>query len=158
MNLFIVDDNPMVVIGLRQYLTTRFGDSLAISTFSSGETALEKLDGSTNIVILDYYLEGENGNEVLRSIKAVNPKTEVIMLSANENIGIAIESFRNGAADYVVKGDKAWKKVTSLVYKSLTYPLRIMVREFGINKYVGMFLLTFMAMGMCVFFALKFIS
>lgn len=157
LNLFIVDDNPLMALGLRNYLETRFGTGLKISIFVSGERALGKVDGDTNIVILDYFLEGENGNEVLKSIKRINPDTEVIMLSSNEDMGVAIDSFRNGATDYVIKGEKSWKKVGSLVYKIITYPLHIMVQEFGINKYIAMFLLTFIAMGIGVYFSLKYI-
>lgn len=155
LNLFIVDDNPLMVLGLRGYLESRFGTDLTISTFSSGAAALQKVDGDTNIVILDYFLEGESGNDVLRSIKKINPKTEVIMLSSNEDMGVAISAFRNGATDYVVKDAKSWKKITSIIYGIITYPLRIMVREFGINKYIAMFLLTFAAMGIGVFLAIK---
>ncbi|TND09401.1 MAG: response regulator receiver protein [Bacteroidetes bacterium] len=157
LNLFIVDDNEFMVTALRGYLDKRFGLDLNISIFYTGESALEKVDQDTNIVILDYYLEGENGNEVLKSIKKINPKTEVIMFSSNENIGIAIDAFRNGATDYVVKGEKSWKKITSLVYGIITYPVRILVREFGISKYIAMFLITFVLMGVAVCLALKFI-
>lgn len=157
-NLFIVDDNPLMVMGLRGYLENRFGSDLTISTFPTGASALEKVDGSTNIVILDYFLEGENGNDVLRSIKKINPDTEVIMLSSNEDMGIAIDAFRNGAKDYVVKGAKSWKKITSIVYDIITYPVRIMVKEFGLNKYIAMFLVTFVTMGLGVFFALKYMG
>ncbi len=157
LNLFIVDDNQLMVTGLKNYLQTRFGNNLAISTFYSGKSALEKVDADTSIVILDYFLEGENGNDVLKSIKQINPNTEVIMLSSNEDMGIAIDSFRNGATDYVIKGEKSWKKINSLVYKIITYPIRVMVKEFGINKYIAMFLLTFLVMGIGVLISLKFI-
>lgn len=156
LNLFIVDDNPLMVLGLRGYLESKFGADLTISTFSTGAAALQKVDSDTNIVILDYFLDGENGNNVLKSIKKINPKTEVIMLSSNEDMGVAISAFRNGATDYVVKGAKSWRKITSIVYGIITYPIRIMVKEFGVNKYIAMFLLTFVTMGIGVYLAIKF--
>lgn len=157
LNLFIVDDNQLMVTGLRNYLDNRFGTNLNISTFNTGESALKKVDEDTSIVILDYYLGDENGNDVLKSIKKINPKTEVIMLSSNEDIGIAIDSFRSGATDYVIKGEKSWRKIISLIQEIIVYPVRVMVREFGINKYIAIFLLTFMVMGIGVYFSLKFI-
>lgn len=157
LNLFIVDDNPMTLVGLSHYLRNRFGNDIIISTFGSGKSALEKVTADTDIVILDYFLEGENGNDVLKSIKLVNPETEVIMLSANEDMGIAIESFRNGAKDYVLKGKNSWKRITSLVYSVITYPIRIMVKEFGINKYIAIFVFTFLIMGTGIYFALRYI-
>jgi DNA-binding NtrC family response regulator len=157
LNLFIIDDNQLMATGLRIYLNNRFGTNLNISTFNSGENALKEVNENTSIVILDYFLEGENGNDVLKAIKKINPNTEVIMLSSNEDIGIAIDSFRSGASDYVVKGEKAWKKITSIVYKTLTYPVRVMVREWGLNKYIAIFLFTFVIMGILAYLSVQFI-
>ena len=157
-NLFIVDDNQLIVEALKHHLQNKFGPSLKVSTFADGDSCLEKVDSDTNIVILDYFMEGKNGLEVLKSIKAVNPKTEVIMLSSNEDIALAIETFRAGAKDYVIKGKGSWEKVTRLVNYIITEPIRIVVREFGVSKYMAIFLLTFITMGIvvfCVLYAMK---
>src|ERR1700746_1905660 len=114
-NLFIVDDNKLLVTDLKNYLQTRFGVSVKVSTFYDGESCLEKVDKNTHIVILDYFLEGKNGVEILKTIKTINPDTEVIMLSGNEDIAVAIESFRNGAKDYVIKGMGSWRKISKMV-------------------------------------------
>jgi DNA-binding NarL/FixJ family response regulator len=150
-NLFIVDDNELMLMDLKYYLQNKFGVSVRISTFVDGESCLEKVDKETHIVILDYFLEGKNGLEILKSIKSINPKTEVIMLSGNEDIATAIETFRAGANDYVVKGVGSWKKITKIVNYIITEPIRIMVREFGVPKYMAIFLFTFVGMGILVF-------
>lgn len=157
LNLFIIDDNQLMAMGIHKYLDNRFGSDLCISTFYSGTSALKYVDGSTDIVILDYFLGDENGNDVLKSIKKINPNTEVIMLSNNEDMGIAITSFRNGATDYVIKGEKSLKKISSLIYKIVSYPVRMLVKEFGIPKYIAIFMGIFLVMGFGVFFALRFI-
>jgi len=158
LNLFIVDDNTSMVTALKLYLQNRFGISIQISTFSDGESCLEKVDDQTHIVILDHFLEGKNGVEVLKSIKAINPKTEVIMLSGNEDMAVAIESFRAGATDYVVKGPSSWKKITNLVNHIITAPIRIIVNEFGVSKYMAIFLLTFVVMAVVVSSTLHFMK
>ncbi len=151
LNLFIIDDNTLVSTTLRNYLNNRFGNVLTISTFLTGASALKEINKNTNIVILDYDLKGENGNEILKSIKSINSETEVIMFTSNDEIATAIESFRNGASDYVIKGDKSLKKIASLINNIITYPIRIMVREFGISKLLAIFLLTFISVGLVVF-------
>lgn len=150
LNLFIVDDNNLMVSTLKQFLQNRFGLDLTISTFNNGESCLEKVDDDTHIVILDYYMKGQNGLEILKTIKEKNPKTEVIMLSSNEDMAIAVESFRAGANDYVVKGSGSWRKITKLVEHIITEPIRIMVREFGVSKFMATFLFTFIIMGLTV--------
>ena len=158
LNLFIVDDNKLLVADLKNYLKTRFVVSVKVSTFFNGESCLEKVDKDTHIVILDYFMEGKNGMEVLKSIKTINPATEVIMLSGNEDIAIAIDSFRNGANDYVIKGTGSWKKIAKLVEYIITAPIRLLVREFGVSKYMAIFLLTFVLMGIAVFLAMRYVK
>lgn len=154
MNLFIVDDNRLMVSTLKEYLQNKFGVSVKISTFNDGESCLEKVDKDTHIVILDYFLNGKNGLDVLKAIKEINSKTEVIMLSNNEDIGLAIETFRAGAKDYVVKGQGSWIKISKAVKLILTEPIRMLVREFGVSKFSAIFLLTFFTMGLVVLFVL----
>ena len=149
-NIFLVDDNKLMVTDLKHFLGNRFGADLNISVFNDGESCVAKIDKDTHIVILDYFLDGKNGLEVLKLIKAINPKTEVIMLSSNEDIVLAIDTFRNGATDYVIKGNGSLKKISKLVYRIITEPIRIIIREFGISKYMAIFLLTFVLMGVVV--------
>jgi two-component system OmpR family response regulator len=159
-NIFIVDDNKLMVLSLKHYLEKKFGAGVNVSIFYEGESCLEKINKQTDIVILDYFLDGENKNaknglEILKSIKEINPQTEVILFSSNEGIAIAIEAFRAGATDYVVKGDKAWDKITSLVNKIITEPLRMMVREYGVAKFLTVFLFVFLSMGAAVYCTMK---
>lgn len=157
-NLFIVDDNKLMVTDLKHYLKQRFGDSLNVTVFGSGDSCIEMIDVNTHIVILDYYPEGKSGLEILKSIKKINPKTEVIMLSSNEDIGMAIEAFHKGANDVIIRGKGSLKKISAVVNKILTEPLRLMVREFGISKYMAAFLITFAIMGLVVYGVLNTIS
>ncbi len=146
-NLFIVDDDKLMVTALEHHLRKKFGNGVRISSFYDGDSCLKKVNKDTDIVILDYYMEGKNGLEVLKSIKSINPKTEVIMLSNNKDMVLAVETFRAGAKDYVIKDNDSWKKITQLINYIVTEPIRIMVREFGISKFMAVFLLTFIAMG-----------
>jgi two-component system response regulator AtoC len=158
LNLFIVDDNKLMVSTLKHYLQNRFGTELNISIFNDGESCLERVDKKTNIVILDYFMPGKNGLEILRSIKVKNPKTEVIMLSSNEDIGLAVDSFRVGAKDYILKGPKAWNRITKMVEFIITEPIRLLVREFKVSKFVAIFLLTFVTMGVVVVSVLRYMN
>ena len=129
-NLFIVDDDKLLATSLKYYLQNKFGDELRVTIFNDGDSCLEKINRQTHIVILDYFLGDKNGLEILKSIKAVNPKTEVIMLSGNEDMAIAIETFRSGAKDYVAKGVGSWEKITDLLNSIIIKPIRIVVKGF----------------------------
>lgn len=155
LNLFIVDDNKLLATDLKLFLENKFEAELNISNFSDGESCLKMVNEQTNIVILDYFLNGKNGLETLKAIKAINPNTEVIMLSGNEDIAVAIQTFRAGAKDYVVKGSGSWKKITNIVTQILLAPIHLIVREFGVSKFVAIFFLTFFVMGVVVAVAIS---
>ena len=91
---------------------------------------MQKIDKNTHIVILDYFLGDENGLDILKAIKVTNPKTEVIMLSGNEDMAVAIEIFRAGAKDYVKKGVGSWSSINRLVNSLIVKPIRIIVKGF----------------------------
>lgn len=157
-NISLVDNNSPSESGLQIYLVNRFGAGIKVSHFNSGSSAIKALCADTHIVILDADIPGENVNDTLRAIKKACPNTEVIIQTSNEHAAAAIESFRSGAKDYVIKGGKAKKKISHIVYNIIVAPLRLMVDEFGINKYIAMFVLTFVAIGVGVLLALNFLA
>jgi two-component system, OmpR family, response regulator len=157
LNLFIVDDDKSTAYSLKHYLNDKFGDKLNISTFFDGESCLENIDSETDVVILDYFLNDKNGNEILSSIKKRNPRTEVIMLSGNENLETAIESFKLGAKNYVVKGRNALKKIAKLIRSIMDESVNSL-NEFGVTKFVSVFLVTFLTMAATVSLVLELIT
>jgi DNA-binding NtrC family response regulator len=160
LNVYIVDDNKMMAGSLRKYLKNRFGEKAEISLYFSGESCLKMMHENVNMVILDYYLNekgkaSKNGVEILKSIKDRFPNTEVIMHTSNEDVAVAIEAMRVGASDYVVKGQNSWKKLQQLIERTVTQPIRTLVAEFGVTKFMGIFVLTFVVMGAVVIWALR---
>ena len=160
LNIYIVDDNKMMAGSLSKYLKTRFGNSIGTSIYFSGESCLKMMHENIHMVILDYYLNekgktGKNGVEVLKTIKDKFPNTEVIMHSSNEDVAVAIEAMKIGASDYIIKGTNSWKKLQLLVERTVTQPIRNLVAEFGVPKFMGIFLLTFFTMGAVVIWALR---
>lgn len=157
LNLYIVDDNRSMLYALKQYLSGKFGNRLKISTFEDGESCLKKITPETDVVILDYFLGATNGNEILKNIKILNPRTEVIMLSSNENVETAVESFRLGAKNFVVKNTHSWRKLSVLLDTIIIQPFN-WVWEFPVTRFITVFSATFAAMGTFVLLVLKLTS
>lgn len=117
--MFIVDDDPVQVEMIKDYLGERYIFELKV--YEDGEKAMNDIQTlKPEIVILDYHLNSanpgaKNGVEVLKEIKRINPATKVIMFSAQDNIDIALESMRNGAYDYIIKGETAFNKMENTV-------------------------------------------
>lgn len=153
-NLFIINDNSSNSMPLMNFLHTKFGDSLQITSYQSSEYALSKISSETHIVILDRIIEGMSGNTMIASIKKANPETEIIVFSSHEDIALAIHSFRQGATNYVVNNKIGFKSMASLIYTILLYPAKILFREFKVRKYLFILFLTFLSIGLIVYFTL----
>ena len=57
------------------------------------------------MVLCDVRLPDGNGVELIAEIKRVKPLVEVIMLTAHGNIPDGVQAIKNGAFDYLTKGD-----------------------------------------------------
>lgn len=115
--IFIVDDNKMYLQVLEQILPHELNDHyLKIETYTTGEDCIAKLNHNPDLIILDYKLSNKfddtlNGLETMREIFAINPEQNIIMLSAQENVEEAINCMKEGAIDYIVKNESAFKKL-----------------------------------------------
>ena len=156
-NVFIVDENRQMDKGLKQTLADKFGKSLKISTFQRAESCLKRVDKNTHFAILVSFVEAVRKNAMLKTIKMINPETEVVILSHNDNIETIIESFRAGATDYIIKDSNANRNVVADIYWKITEPIRKMGREYGYVKFATVFVGTFILMGVAVLFVLKII-
>lgn len=57
------------------------------------------------LVLCDVFLPDGNGVEMVKEIKELQPETEVILLTAHGNIPDGVQAIKNGAFDYITKGD-----------------------------------------------------
>jgi DNA-binding NarL/FixJ family response regulator len=96
-------------------------------------------------------LKGEQSDSLLLAIKNINPKTEVIILSNNEDIGLAIETFRKGANSIVMKGQHTHRILASRIYLIITFPAELLVSTLGINKMLALFILCVVYIGIVVY-------
>ena len=57
----------------------------------------------------------KNGVDILKMIVERAPTTQVIMLSGQDKIDVAIDSMKYGAYDYVVKGETAFSRIENVI-------------------------------------------
>ncbi|QAR32639.1 sigma-54-dependent Fis family transcriptional regulator [Geovibrio thiophilus] len=98
--ILIIDDDTSLCYGMKRVLSGRY----SVSTVSSSEEAFEHLgNGSFSLILLDYRLGSENGLEVLEKIKELSRTVPVVMLTAFGTSDTVLDSFKLGAADFLVK-------------------------------------------------------
>ena len=126
MNIFIVDDNKVFALALKADIENAFKTMfIKIYSFETGEDCMRRfMQVIPELVILDYCLNSKtpdavDGIKVLDWIKNENPETNVIMLTGDDHIDIALKSFKHGASDYVVKTETQFKKINYSVLNFL---------------------------------------
>ena len=122
--IFIVDDDPMHADMLKDHLSKM--SDFKIITFSTGEDAVKNLHLQPNIIFLDYYLdsvvkEAKDGLEILQEIKKLNPACDVVMMSGQDKIDVAVDVMKYGAFDYIVKGESAYYRAEKAVFNIYRY-------------------------------------
>jgi DNA-binding NtrC family response regulator len=101
MKIFVVDDDIFCLTLYEQFLRNLgYSD---MTSFNAGDECLHKIKEGPALVFMDYNMEGMNGIEVLKKIKAINPRIMVYIISGQENSQVAKEAMQHGALDYVVK-------------------------------------------------------
>jgi DNA-binding NtrC family response regulator len=116
--IFLVDDEPIQNEMLKDYLSERF--QYQIKTYESGEGAIKDMHLNPEVIVLDFHLnshlpDAQNGVEVLKRLKEKNTNTQVIMLSGQDKLEVAIDSMKHGAYDYVVKGETAFSRMENIL-------------------------------------------
>jgi DNA-binding NtrC family response regulator len=83
------------------------------------KTALKKLSQTDiDVVLSDVKLPDGNGVELAKEIKEKYPITEIIILTAFSNIPDSVQAIKNGAFNYLTKGDDN-DKIIPLIYHAL---------------------------------------
>src|SRR5580692_3373385 len=101
-NILVVDDDESTRDLLSEVLTE---EGFRVVTSGSGEEALDIGSRESFAVIISDMRLGPNlnGLDVLRAYKAVQPESEVILITAFGTMETAIEAVKAGAFDYISK-------------------------------------------------------
>lgn len=114
--LLIIDDEDRLRKLLSRILQLEGYDVFEAATAKEG---LKKLENEAiEVVISDVKLPDSNGIELTQKIKSGWPAIEVIVLTAFGSISDGVTAIKNGAFDYIVKGDDN-DKIIPLISKAM---------------------------------------
>jgi DNA-binding NarL/FixJ family response regulator len=101
--LLVVDDHPIVRLGIRQMVSA--DSTLTITQeCESAEDALQKLrDAAIDLAIVDLSLKGGGGLQLIRSMRELAPEVLVLVLSMHDEALFAERSLKAGAHGYIMK-------------------------------------------------------
>jgi NarL family two-component system response regulator LiaR len=101
--VLIVDDHAVVRQGVRAFLDTR-AEIEVVGEAESGERAVEICaEHAPDVVLLDLLMPEMNGVETARQIKAVSPRSQIVILTSHHSDEHLLPSIRAGALSYLLK-------------------------------------------------------
>jgi two-component system response regulator NreC len=101
--VLIADDHGVLRAGLSALLSAE-PDLEVIGEAGTGEEALRlAAELHPDLVLMDVSMPEMGGIEATRSIKEIQPKTHVLILTVHEDIGLVREAIHAGAAGYIPK-------------------------------------------------------
>ncbi|RAV30617.1 response regulator [Sinomicrobium soli] len=101
--VFITDDHPIVLDGLRNLLETS-EDILPAGIFQNGTDTLKALkEREPDVLLLDINLPDINGIELSKQIHDTYPELKIIILSVHNEKAVIRSVLQNGVNGYVLK-------------------------------------------------------
>ena len=103
-NILIIDDEEQLrkllsrIIGLEGFNVEEAG------TIKQGTELLKRKD--IDVVLCDVKLPDGNGVEFIKDLKKLKPVAEIVLLTAYGNIHDGVQAMKNGAFDYITKGNE----------------------------------------------------
>jgi len=120
--ILVVEDDEMARRNLEHILRR---EGYAVFTASTGERALALIDRQQfDLVLTDLKMKQVDGLQVLHKVRAEQPHTEVVMITAYATVDSAVEAMRHGAYHYIPKPYKielVRKIVREALYKRRLY-------------------------------------
>jgi two-component system KDP operon response regulator KdpE len=100
LRVLVIDDEPPIRKLLRMGLTAQ---GYQVLEAPNGKAALDLLDQSPNLIILDLGLPDIQGHDLLRSIRGRNDSVPIVVLSSRSDEAGKVQALDLGADDYVTK-------------------------------------------------------
>ena len=110
--ILIVEDSKLYSLLLNQVF--KECHELIVKCVYSGEECLDSLSWNPDVIVLDHELPGINGLETLKEIRKFKKDTNVIVITDQDDIKIAIEYVNLGISKYINKSHES-KPIVKLI-------------------------------------------
>ncbi len=132
--ILIIDDEVQIrgllarMMELEGYEVCQAGDC---------KTALRQLElQMPDVALCDVFLPDGNGVDLVTEMKKKSPGVEIILLTAHGNIPDGVQAIKNGAFDYITKGDDN-NKIIPLISRAVE-KARMNIRLDKLEKKMGL--------------------
>lgn len=114
--VLIIDDEEKLRMLLARLLQA---EGFEVVEAKDGRSGLKKVEqGPIDAVLCDVKLPDGSGVNLIAPIRHMSPFTEVVLLTAHGNLADSVQAMKNGAFDYIVKGDDN-DRIIPLLYRAI---------------------------------------
>lgn len=118
--VLLIEDNPGDVRLIRETLADAGSGEVRLETASDLQNGLALLErGNVDLILLDLTLPDSQGLETVSQVHHRIPEVPIVVLSGLNDEATAVEAVREGAQDYLVKGESSG----SLLLRSIRYAI-----------------------------------
>jgi DNA-binding NtrC family response regulator len=111
--IFVVEDDQAYTKFLKYVLS--LNPDFEVDFFTTGKECLNNLHKNPTVITLDYSLPDMPGEKVLNEIRIHDPNISVIIVSAQEKIGTAVDLLKLGAYDYITKDQETKDRIINSI-------------------------------------------
>ena len=135
-SILLVDDEALPRQNIARVLE---GEEYHVYEAESGDQAIDAIsERDFDLILSDLKIPGTDGLGVLRHVRSVSPQTIFILMTGYASVDSAIEAFRGGAHDYILKPvvlEDVLQKVKRLLEaKSLAWEVELLRRQVNCNS------------------------
>ena len=114
--ILIIDDEPTIRMLLSRILELEGYEMLKAKDRATALYTLKKQE--VQVVLCDVFLPDGNGVDMVQELQQLAPAAKIILLTAHGNIPDGVQAIKNGAFDYIVKGDDN-RKIIPIVNRAM---------------------------------------
>src|SRR3989339_2105588 len=102
--ILLIEDNEGDRRLIKEMLIEAFGERFEFQSAQTVAEGLEKLDSNPDLVLADLSLPDSSGLDTFYKLYQKSSKTPIVVLSGLSNEEVAVKALKQGAQDYLVKG------------------------------------------------------
>jgi two-component system cell cycle response regulator len=118
--ILLLEDNPEYAKAVKLILgevTTEAFDLVHVTLVAD---AMRQLDqGVFDVILLDLNLPDSAGYETFANMHTYAPEIPIVVMSSNDDTALAVQTVREGAQDYLVKGEETLKPLTRAIHYAI---------------------------------------
>lgn len=114
LKILLADDHDLMRRGLKSLIAPRTDWAICAEAHTGSQAVAFAKQHQPDVAILDISMPDLNGLEAARQIRALSPKTEILVLSVNYSDHLIREILRMGIRGYMVKTDSDRDLITAI--------------------------------------------